>query len=110
MVDHRRSPLHVRSCQKFARPAEQRLAQAFSATRRRCARAEGQAARYFLGPIAGGSKILLETDFIGPDGTLLAQVRGEGTVSGGFFGGSNKSGIDQAVDKIAEFAAANFKQ
>lgn len=69
-----------------------------------------QAARYFLGPIAGGSKILLETDFIGPDGTLLAQVRGEGSVSGGFFGGSNKSGIDQAVEKIAEFAAANFKQ
>lgn len=54
--------------------------------------------------------MLLETDFIGPDGTLLAQVRGEGTVSGGLFGGSNKSGIDQAVEKIAEFAAANFKQ
>lgn len=69
-----------------------------------------QAARYFLGPIAGGSKILLEADFIGPDGGLLAQVRGEGSVSGGFIGGSNKTGIDQAVEKIAEFAAANFKQ
>lgn len=69
-----------------------------------------QAARYFLGPIAGGSKILLEVDFIAPDGTLLSKVRGEGTVSGGFFGGSNKSGIDQAVKKVAEFAAANFRQ
>lgn len=69
-----------------------------------------QAARYLLGPIAGGSKILLEADFLGPDGSLLAQVRGEGSVSGGFFGGSNKSGIDQAVEKIAEYAAANFKQ
>jgi hypothetical protein len=69
-----------------------------------------QAARYFLGPIAGGSKILLEVDFVAPDGTLVSQVRGEGSVSGGFFGGSNKSGIDQAVDKIAEYAAANFKQ
>ncbi|MEM7701520.1 MAG: hypothetical protein AAF251_06240 [Pseudomonadota bacterium] len=69
-----------------------------------------QAARYLLGPIAGGSKILLEADFIGPDGKLLSQVRGEGSVSGGFFGGSNKTGIDQAVEKIAEYAAANFKQ
>ena len=69
-----------------------------------------QAARNFLGPIAGGSKILLEVDFIGPDGTLLSQVRGEGTVSGGFFGGSNKSGTDQAIKKVAEYAAANFKK
>lgn len=68
-----------------------------------------QATRYLLGPIAGGSKILLEADFLGPDGEMLAQVRGEGSVNGGFFGGSNKSGIDQAVRKIAEYAAANFR-
>lgn len=67
-----------------------------------------QAARYFLGPIAGGSKVLLEVDFIGPEGGVLATVRGEGTVSGGFFGGSNKSGIDKAIKEVANYAAAEF--
>jgi hypothetical protein len=67
-----------------------------------------QVARYLLGPIAGGSTILLEVDFVGPDGTVLSTVRGEGRVSGGFVGGSNKSGIDGAIDEIAEYAAAQF--
>ena len=69
-----------------------------------------QAARYFLGPIAGGSKVLLEVEFIGPDGAVLSTVRGEGSVSGGFFGGSNKSGIQKAIAKVADYAAANFKR
>lgn len=67
-----------------------------------------QVTRYLMGPIAGGSKVVLEVDFVGPDGDILATVRGEGTVSGGFFGGSNKSGIDGAIDEIAEYAAAQF--
>ena len=67
-----------------------------------------RAARYLLGPIAGGSKIVLEVDFVNPDGTVLSTVRGEGTVAGGFFGGSNKTGIDKAIDEIADYAAAEF--
>lgn len=65
-------------------------------------------ARYALGPIAGGSKVLLEVDFVGPDGTVMSTVRGEGTVAGGFFGGSNKTGIDKAINKVAEYASENF--
>ena len=67
-----------------------------------------QALRYLMGGLAGGSKVLLEVDFTGPDGTLLSKVRGEASVSGGFMGGSNKSGIDKAIDKIAEYASATF--
>lgn len=67
-----------------------------------------QVARYLVGPIAGGSKVLLEVDFSSPQGEVLATVRGEGSVSGGFFGGSNKSGIKKAIKKIADFAAAEF--
>lgn len=67
-----------------------------------------QALRYLMGPIAGGSKVLLEVDFVDPSGNILATVRGEGSVSGGFFGGSNKSGIDGAIKKIAAYAEENF--
>lgn len=65
--------------------------------------------RYLLPGIAGGSKIVLETDFVAPDGKVLATVRGEGEVRGGFLGGSNKSGIDKAVREVADYAAANFR-
>ena len=67
-----------------------------------------QALRYLAGPIAGGSKVVLEVDFVGPGDEVLSTVRGEGTVSGGFFGGSNKSGIDKAIDEVAEYAAERF--
>lgn len=67
-----------------------------------------QVTRYLVGPLAGGSKVVLEVDFVGPDEEVLATVRGEGTVSGGFFGGSNKSGIDGAIEEIADYAAAQF--
>jgi hypothetical protein len=67
-----------------------------------------QALRYLAGPIAGGSKVLLEVDFIDSNGTMLSQVRAEGSVSGGFFGGSNKSGIKQAVNKVADYASKEF--
>lgn len=67
-----------------------------------------RAARYLLGPIAGGSKIVLEVEFFDKSGTSLALVRGEGTVAGGFFGGSNKTGIDKAVDEIADYAQTEF--
>lgn len=67
-----------------------------------------QALRYMMGPIAGGSTVVLEVDFMGPNGDMLSRVRAEGRVSGGFFGGSNKSGIDKAIDEIADYAAATF--
>lgn len=68
-----------------------------------------QALRYLTGPIAGGSKVVLEVEFVSPDGQVLSVVRGEGTVAGGFFGGSNKSGIDMAIEEIATYAEERFK-
>lgn len=65
--------------------------------------------RYLAPGIAGGSKIVLETDFVAPDGTVMATVRGEGEVRGGFLGGSNKTGIDKAVREIADYAARHFR-
>ncbi|USA40245.1 hypothetical protein NCF86_03565 [Pelagerythrobacter marinus] len=65
--------------------------------------------RYLTAGLTGGSKVVLEVDFVGPDGTVLSTVRGEGSVSGGMFGGSNKSGIDKAVKRVAEYAAMHYR-
>ena len=65
--------------------------------------------RYLLPGIAGGSKIVLEADFVAPDGATMATARGEGEVGGGFAGGSNKTGIDKAVEEIADYAARTFR-
>lgn len=65
--------------------------------------------RYLTAGIGGGSKIVLETDFVDQSGKVLATVRGEGSVSGGFFGGSNKTGIDKAVNEVADYAAREFR-
>lgn len=65
--------------------------------------------RYVLPGIAGGSKILLEADFVDGNGAILSTVRGEAEVGGGFAGGSNKTGIDKAVKEIATYAAAKFR-
>jgi hypothetical protein len=65
--------------------------------------------RYLTGGITGGSKVVLEVDFVNPDGTVMSTVRGEGTVSGGVLGGSNKSGIDKAVKRVAEYAATHYR-
>lgn len=63
-----------------------------------------------MGLTASGSKNLLEIDFFARDGSLLSRVRCKGTVSEGFFGVSNKSGIDQAIKKVAEYAASIFRK
>lgn len=67
-----------------------------------------QVARYLVAGLAGGSKVVLEVDFVDPNGTILSTVRGEGTVAGGFFGGSNKTGIDKAINQVADYASAEF--
>lgn len=69
-----------------------------------------QVGRYLGGGIlGGGSKVVLEVSFYAPSGNELAVVRSEAAVNGGFFGGSNKSGIDAAVKNVAEYAASEFR-
>ena len=65
--------------------------------------------RYLTGGIGGGSKVVLEVDFIDQSGEILATVRGEGSVGGGLFGGSNKTGIDKAARHVADYAASNLR-
>lgn len=65
--------------------------------------------RYLMPGIAGGSKIVLEADFVDANGAVMSTVRGEASVGGGFAGGSNKTGIDKAVKEIAEYASAKFR-
>lgn len=65
--------------------------------------------RYLAPGIAGGSKIVLEADFVDQSGNVMSTVRGEAEVGGGFAGGSNKTGIDKAVQEIAEYASAKFR-
>ena len=64
--------------------------------------------RYMTAGIAGASKVVLEVEFVDQSGEVVSTVRGEGSVSGGIGGGSNKSGIDKAVQKIAEYAESKF--
>lgn len=65
--------------------------------------------RYMTMGLAGGSKIVLEADFVDGSGKVLSTVRGEGEVRGGVAGGSNKSGIDKAISEVADYAARTFR-
>ncbi len=60
------------------------------------------------GGITGGSRVVLEVDFLSPGREVLSTVRGEGSDSGGPLGGSNKTGIDKAINQVAEYASSRF--
>src|SRR5688500_4005821 len=67
--------------------------------------------RYMLGPLGvGEAQMVLEAEFVAPDGTVLAVVRGQSDVRGGFFGGSYTTAIDKAVREIRRYAVANFRR
>jgi hypothetical protein len=66
--------------------------------------------RYVLGPLGvGEAQMVLEAQFVAPDGTVLAVVRGQSDVRGGFFGGSANTGIDKAVREIRDYAVQHFR-
>lgn len=69
-----------------------------------------RALRYLLGGLAGGAKLVLEVEFIDKSGNSLAIVRSEASVAGGFAGGSHRSGVDKAAQKLAEYARQEFKK
>lgn len=66
--------------------------------------------RWLTAGIAGGSKTYVVAEFLNSAGTVIGKVRAEGTVGGGFAGGSAKSGIDGAVKQIAKYARETFKR
>lgn len=66
--------------------------------------------RYFLGGLAGGeAQMVVEAEFIAPNGTVLSKIQSQSRVNGGFFGGSSNSAIDGAVKEIHDYAVANFR-
>jgi uncharacterized protein YcfL len=65
--------------------------------------------RYLLGGLAGGeAQMVIEAEFVAPDGTVLSKIQSQGRVNAGFFGGSSNSAIDGAVKEIRDYALANF--
>jgi hypothetical protein len=67
--------------------------------------------RYMLGPLGvGEAQMVLEAQFVAPDGTVLAVVRGQSDVRGGFFGGSANTAIDKAVREIRDYAVQHFRR
>ncbi len=69
-----------------------------------------RAARYLLPGIAGGSTMIVEAEFVTPDGQVISRVRGQGQVGGGLAGGSHNSAIDSAVNQIREYAVTTFRR
>jgi hypothetical protein len=68
-----------------------------------------RAGRWLAGPLGmGEAQMVLEAEFVDPSGTVVARVRGQGELSGGFFGGSSNSAIDKAVNEIARYARQQF--
>ena len=65
--------------------------------------------RYFLGGLAGGeAQMVIQAEFVGRDGKVLAKIQSQSRVNGGAFGGSSNSAIDGAVKEIRDYAVANF--
>ncbi|TLS65257.1 hypothetical protein FEF65_13215 [Mariprofundus erugo] len=59
--------------------------------------------------IGGRGTLLIQADFFDATGKKLSSVQTDAVISGGLLGGSFESAIDKAVEKLAEYAIANFK-
>jgi hypothetical protein len=65
--------------------------------------------RYMLGPLGvGEAQMILEAQFVDPAGNVVAVVRGQSAVRGGFFGGSSNTAIDKSVKEIRAYAQEHF--
>jgi len=67
--------------------------------------------RYMSGGIGdwGQGTLMIQADFYDEGGKLLSTIQTDAVISGGLFGGSFESALDLAVEKLAEYAIANFK-
>lgn len=68
-----------------------------------------QFTRWFIGFGAGEAKMVVKADFFDAQGNKLASIQADGSVSGGFFGGSSDDGLNQVADQIAKYAEVNFR-
>lgn len=67
--------------------------------------------RWALGSFGvGEAQMVIQAEFLDPQGTVLARVRSEGEVGAGFFGGSANTAIDKAVAEIRQYAVTHFKR
>lgn len=61
--------------------------------------------RWLLGPLVNSNaKMVLRAQFFDAGGAKIGEVQSEGTVGGGFFGGSSSSAIKRAVKEIATYS------
>ena len=68
------------------------------------------ALRYFVGFGAGTQKVRVNASLLRkPDASVIAQHQVSDAKWGGAFGGTNRKGLDDFAEKIAQFAAAALK-
>jgi hypothetical protein len=67
-------------------------------------------ARFMFGGVgnAGESSIVIESEFIDPNGQVLSVIRTEGRIDSGFMGGGTSAALERAAEDIANYARANF--
>ncbi|MBA15571.1 MAG: hypothetical protein CMN73_04365 [Sphingomonas sp.] len=66
--------------------------------------------RYFLGALGNDdAKMVLRAQFFDAQGNKIGEIQSEGTIGGGFFGGSSNSAIRRAVREVASYARAALR-
>lgn len=65
--------------------------------------------RWLTAGLAGEAKMVIQAEFVDSSGAVLSRVRSISTQRRGVYGGSHNSAIDEAVEEIALYAAANFR-
>lgn len=71
--------------------------------------AGSQFTRWFIGFGAGSAKTVVKADFYDAAGNKVGSIQADGSVSGGFFGGSSDEALKQVADEIGKYAEANFR-
>ena len=71
--------------------------------------AGSQFTRWFIGFGAGSAKTVVRAEFFDAAGNKVGSIQADGSVSGGFFGGSGDEALKQVAEQIAKYAEANFR-
>lgn len=69
-----------------------------------------RAMRFLAGGIgnAGQASLVIESEFLDENGTVLATIQTEGRIDSGLLGGSYNSAMERAAEEITAYARENF--
>jgi hypothetical protein len=68
-----------------------------------------QVARYFMGPLGGSGKLMIEVRYLDDTNQEIARIQSTGSVSAGVGGGPMADALDRAVDEILLFTKQHFQ-